>query len=59
MSTLTTFHTDIKNILEQGICYTLCSKWDMEPCEATNLGASDHFRGVTKMVAARREKLIQ
>ena len=26
MSTLTPFHADIKNILEQGICYTVCSK---------------------------------
>ena len=26
MSALTTFHADIKNILEQGICYTVCCK---------------------------------
>ena len=26
MGTLTTVYTDIKNILEQGIWYTLCSK---------------------------------
>lgn len=26
MSALTPFHADIKNILEQGIFYTVCSK---------------------------------
>ena len=26
MSTLPPFHADIKNILEQAICYTVCSK---------------------------------
>jgi hypothetical protein len=26
MSVLTTFHADIKNILDQAICYTVCSK---------------------------------
>lgn len=26
MSALTTFHADIKNILDQTICYTVCSK---------------------------------
>jgi hypothetical protein len=61
MSALTPFHADIKNILEQAICYTVCSKlsWshnrlimrvDDTKARAYCHAASDHFRGVTKML---------